>query len=56
LRPVKMDEMDMMPDYEVPLALTIIAGIFLALGALGILVVTGDILWRRGWESMMLIM
>jgi hypothetical protein len=43
-------------DYEVPEALTIIAGVFLALGALGILIVTGDIIWRRGWRSMMLIM
>lgn len=42
--------------YSPPLALTIISSIFLVLGALCFLVIVGDILWRRGWRSMMWIM
>ncbi len=42
--------------YEVPKALTILSGIFLALGALGMVVVATDILLRRGWKTMMWIM
>ncbi|KAI9690214.1 MAG: hypothetical protein M1822_009175 [Bathelium mastoideum] len=48
--------MDMTSDYHVPLSLTVLAGIFLALGAICMLIVAGDIIWRRGWESMMWIM
>ncbi|KAF2663893.1 hypothetical protein BT63DRAFT_430142 [Microthyrium microscopicum] len=43
-------------DYHPPEALTIIAGIFLVFGGLCGLIVLGDIIWRRGWKSMMLIM
>lgn len=42
--------------YEPPQALTIISGIFLALGVLFLLLVTIDIVLRRGWKSMMWIM
>ncbi|GAB1732947.1 hypothetical protein NU195Hw_g201t1 [Hortaea werneckii] len=42
--------------YSPPLALTVISGVFLALGAACALVVAGDILLRRGWQSMMWIM
>jgi hypothetical protein len=48
--------MDDMNAYHPPLALTVISGIFLAFGALCGLIVLGDIIWRRGWKSMMLIM
>ncbi|KAF2479832.1 hypothetical protein BDY17DRAFT_326841 [Neohortaea acidophila] len=43
-------------DYHPPLALTILSGIFLILGAICFLIVTVDIIWRRGWRSMMGIM
>ncbi|KAL9072296.1 MAG: hypothetical protein Q9157_005145 [Trypethelium eluteriae] len=46
----------MTDDYHPPLALTILAGIFLALGAICMLIITVDIIWRRGWRSMMWIM
>ncbi|KAI6823633.1 hypothetical protein KC367_g5667 [Hortaea werneckii] len=42
--------------YSPPLALTVISGVFLALGAACALIVAGDILLRRGWQSMMWIM
>ncbi|MCJ1286770.1 hypothetical protein MMC26_006116 [Xylographa opegraphella] len=42
--------------YQVPKALTVIAGIFLVAGALFLLVPIIDILNRRGWKSMMWIM
>lgn len=42
--------------YHVPEALTIIAGIFLALGALFVIITLGNIIWRKGWRSMMWIM
>jgi hypothetical protein len=42
--------------YEVPKALTILSGIFLALGALGMIVVASDIIMRQGWKTMMWIM
>jgi hypothetical protein len=45
-----------MDAYHVPKSLNILAGIFLALGAVCGLVVLGDIIWRRGWRSMMWIM
>ena len=48
--------MDMSSDYHVPLSLTVLAGIFLAFGAACMLIITGDIIWRRGWQSMMWIM
>ena len=49
-----MDDMD--SSYHVPTALTVLAGIFLLTGALCAIVVTADIVWRKGWRSMMLIM
>ncbi len=49
-------DMNMNTMYEVPRALTILSGIFLALGALGMLIVTIDILLRQGWKTMMWIM
>lgn len=42
--------------YKPPLALTVLAGIFLLIGAIFFLIVAIDILWRRGWKSMMWIM
>ena len=51
-----MDSEDMDSGYHVPKPLTVLAGIFLALGAVAMVVVTADILWRRGWKTMMLIM
>ncbi|KAI7280664.1 hypothetical protein KC343_g1479 [Hortaea werneckii] len=42
--------------YTPPLALTVISGVFLALGAACALIVAGDILLRKGWQSMMWIM
>jgi hypothetical protein len=48
--------MMMSSTYEEPTALIAVSGVFLALGAVCALVVTGDILWRQGWKSMMLIM
>ncbi|KAI6826313.1 hypothetical protein KC332_g11893 [Hortaea werneckii] len=42
--------------YSPPLALTVISGVFLALGAACALIVASDILLRRGWQSMMWIM
>ena len=42
--------------YHVPKALTTLSGIFLALGAVGMLAVAIDILLRRGWKTMMWIM
>lgn len=42
--------------YKPPLALTVLAGIFLLLGAIFLLIVAIDIIWRRGWKSMMWIM
>jgi len=42
--------------YSPPLALTVISGVFLALGAACALIVAGDILLRKGWQSMMWIM
>jgi len=42
--------------YNPPLALTVLSGIFLLLGAIFFVIVAADIIWRRGWESMMLIM
>lgn len=43
-------------EYTPPLTLTILSGIFLALGAVCFLIVLGDIVWRRGWRSMMGVM
>lgn len=51
-----MDSTEMNHNYHPPLALTIISGVFLALGAVCFLVIAGDILWRRGWRSMMAVM
>ncbi|KAL8794461.1 MAG: hypothetical protein Q9195_002934 [Heterodermia aff. obscurata] len=48
--------MDNMETYQVPAALTVLAGIFLAIGAICAITVTFDILWRRGWKSMMSVM
>lgn len=48
--------MDMESSYHVPTALTVLAGIFLLIGAICAIIVTADIIWRRGWRSMMLIM
>ena len=48
--------MDMTSNYHVPLSLTVLAGIFLILGAICMLIVAIDIIWRRGWQSMMWIM
>lgn len=42
--------------YEPPLALTIISGIFLGVGAICAVGVALDIIRRRGWQSMMGIM
>ena len=42
--------------YHTPLALTVLSGIFLALGAVFAIVVATDILIRKGWRSMMGIM
>ena len=42
--------------YHPPLALTVLSGIFLLLGAICFVIVAVDIIWRRGWQSMMLIM
>jgi hypothetical protein len=52
---IKMDNMSM-NSYHVPNSLNILAGIFLTLGAVCGLIVLGDIIWRRGWRSMMWIM
>ncbi|KAL8646752.1 MAG: hypothetical protein Q9226_006729 [Calogaya cf. arnoldii] len=38
--------------YEIPTALTILAGIFLALGAICPVIPIVDIVWRKGWKSM----
>jgi len=46
----------MEPPYSPPLALTIIAGIFLGIGALCLLIATVDIIWQRGWRTMMGVM
>ena len=51
-----LSKMDMETEYEVPKSLTILSGIFLALGALFMAVVIVDIVSRQGWKSMMLIM
>jgi len=48
--------MDNMDSYQVPTALTVIAGVFLGFGALCGIATLADIIWRRGWNSMMLIM
>ena len=48
--------MDMHSDYHVPTSLNVLAGIFLGIGALLMLVVAVDIVWRQGWKTMMLIM
>ena len=42
--------------FEVPKSLTVVSGVFLALGAVGMLIVAGDILLRQGWKTMMWIM
>jgi len=42
--------------YTPPTALTVVSCIFLAIGALCLLFIAGDILLRRGWQSMMWIM
>lgn len=42
--------------YSPPLALTILSGIFLCLGAVCAIIIAADILWRKGWQSMMWIM
>ncbi|KAK5175852.1 uncharacterized protein LTR77_000992 [Saxophila tyrrhenica] len=47
---------DMHADYSPPLALTVISAVFLILGAICFLIIVGDIVWRRGWNSMMWIM
>lgn len=43
-------------DYQVPTSLTVVSGVFLAIGAVLMIVVTADIVWRRGWRTMMVIM
>lgn len=43
-------------EYHTPLALSVISGIFLALGAVFAILVATDILIRKGWRSMMGIM
>ena len=45
-----------MDTYHIPTALTVLSAIFLIIGAICAIVVTADILWRRGWRSMMGIM
>ncbi len=42
--------------YHIPLSLTIIAAIFLGIGAICGLIVIADIVARRGWKSMMSVM
>lgn len=42
--------------YHIPVALTVLSGIFLALGAIFAIVVAADVITRRGWRSMMGIM
>ena len=42
--------------YQVPTALTVLAGIFLALGAICLIIPIVDMVWRKGWRSMMWIM
>jgi hypothetical protein len=49
-----MDVLD--SKYHVPTGLTVVSGIFLLLGGIFGLVILGDIVWRRGWRSMMWIM
>lgn len=50
-----MHGMHGMGEYQPPLSLTVLVGIFLILGGLCGLIILGDIIWRRGWKSMMLI-
>ncbi|GAM91358.1 hypothetical protein ANO11243_094070 [Dothideomycetidae sp. 11243] len=45
-----------MQTYHPPLSLTIVSGVFLALGATCALILAADIILRRGWKSMMWIM
>lgn len=45
-----------MASYHVPQSLTIISAAFLGIGAICALVVIGDMVWRRGWKSMMAVM
>ncbi|KAL9106713.1 MAG: hypothetical protein Q9227_008282 [Pyrenula ochraceoflavens] len=48
--------MDSMSEYKEPKALIVLSGIFLALGAIFLIVNVVDIIRRRGWKSMMWIM
>ncbi len=50
-----MDHGSMNHGYKEPLVLTIISAVFLILGAICFLIIVVDIVWRRGWRSMMLI-
>lgn len=45
-----------MVEYTPPLSLTIIGAIFLLFGGVFSGIITLDILWRRGWKTMMGIM
>lgn len=45
-----------MASYKLPLALVILGTIFIGLGLIGSLIIGVDILYRRGWKSMMAIM
>lgn len=45
-----------MASYSPPLSLVIVGTIFIGLGLIGSLAVGLDILYRRGWRSMMVIM
>lgn len=42
--------------YIPPIALTVVSGVFLCLGAIAFVVVAADIIWHKGWQSMMWIM
>lgn len=47
---------NMETDYMPPPILTISSGVSLALGAICFLLIAGDIIWRKGWKSMMGVM
>lgn len=42
--------------YDPPLALTIVSSVSIGLGGLAAFTIAFDIIWRRGWRSMMAIM
>jgi hypothetical protein len=55
-KPTAMMDNNPMDTYHVPISLNVLAGLFLAFGAACGMIVLGDIIWRRGWRSMMWIM